>query len=430
MLAAGVQGDPQYPGGLQSENGAQFTQPITPGASLSVSGSRPGTSSILVDGSDITLTSYPRTGVTFSGDTQREITVQQNGLPAQYGRTGGGIINQSTRQGGNQYHGGVSWFHTDPALQSHQFGSITPPARHQQLFGGTLSGPVILPSLGTNGKRFWSGRNHSFFFVSVEPLRQGDQTFQRGRLPTAAELHGDFNYSYEFLDTSILRTAGTDAALAARKAQLAAGAANVPGLYYQFAINAQGLPYGPQFSGSKFVPVPGNNLALALHNNPIAQKVLSYFPTPQHTNGYAVFDRPDGNPGTDGNNAWLARGVSNADNRFSTRLDNNLGQRDSLGIRYTYVPVTSQRYDFFGPESPAERIFADRIDSRNFILNETHTFGGTKVNEFRLTYTRANQQLNPNPASLDQDYAVAVGLPPATLHTGFPQIGNLAGVTA
>lgn len=92
LIAPGVQGDPQYQGGVQSENPGIFTQPVTPGGSISISGGRPGSSSILVDGADNTLVGYPRTSVSFSGDTVQEVTVQQNGLPAQYGRTGGGMI--------------------------------------------------------------------------------------------------------------------------------------------------------------------------------------------------------------------------------------------------------------------------------------------------------------------------------------------------
>ncbi len=430
LLAAGVQGDPQYPGGVQSEMGSQFTQNSTPGGSLSISGSRPGTSSILVDGSDTTLASFPRTGVTFSGTTQREITVQQNGLPAQYGRTGGGIINQSTRGGGNEYHGNVSWFHTDPSLQSHQFGSISPPSKHQNMFGMAAGGPLILPSLGANGRNWWSGRDHSFFFVSVEPLRQSDNVFQRGRIPTPDELKGNFNYSLEFLNQGILNAQGTDAAVAARKAQLAQGTGpGVPGIYYQTALNANGFPTGPLLASTRYVPVPNNDLSKQLSQNKAAQQVFSYFPTPSKPTRYVIFDRPDGLPTNDGNNAYLARGVSNSDNRFSIRQDNNFRGTDTLNARYTYVPVSSLRSDLFGPDSPAERIFTDTISSRNIILNETHSFSGNKVNEFRASYTRASQARLPNPASLKADFGAQLGLLPSALGIGFPQISNLAGVT-
>ncbi len=73
MLAPGVQGDPQYQGGVQSENPGIMTQPVTPGGSIQMGGGRPGSGSILVDGSDISLSAYPRTGVTFSGLTISEV---------------------------------------------------------------------------------------------------------------------------------------------------------------------------------------------------------------------------------------------------------------------------------------------------------------------------------------------------------------------
>jgi hypothetical protein len=64
-------------------------------------------------------------------------------------------------------------------------------------FGGTIGGPVYLPTFGLNGKRFYHGRNRTFFFFSREgvELRQG--TTRSYSVPTAAMREGDFSSLYD-----------------------------------------------------------------------------------------------------------------------------------------------------------------------------------------------------------------------------------------
>lgn len=432
FLSPGVQGDPQYPGGLQSENPGPFTQPVAPGSTISINGARNGASSILVDGSDISLASYPRTGVTFSGDTVREMTVQVLGIPAQYGRTAGGVINQATKGGTNDYHGGLFWQHTDPGLQAWRHGTHqagVPPQFRQNLFSGIIGGPIWLPK-AIFGPAAVDGRNRSFFHVTIEPARLADQLFSfRARIPTAKELSGDMSESYDVLSQCCLATLqnqGVEAALAQLRGLYAQGRA--PQLFYQFDRNAQGLPFGNRYnSPTQYVPIPGNNLAPALRNNPLAQYILSLYPTPSRPSPYAIFIRPDGLWAPDGNNIFQARGVRNRDNRYSMRFDHALTANDRLAFRYTYVPVAGTRWNFFGPEINANPIPLDRNQARNFYLSHTRNFGSSMVNEFRVTYMRASQFRYPSDAVVEKDWGAELGLRPATLGFGFPTLSGLPG---
>ena len=417
-LVAGVTGDPQYPNGVQSENPGIFTALITPGGSLQISGARPGTSSILVDGSDNTLASTPRTGVSFSNETIREVTILQNGLSAQFGRTGGGILNQSTRAGTKRYYISSSWQHNEPKFQAFTYSSPTAPAKRQNQESIVASGQVILPRFGEGGPAFYNGKKRTYFFVSYEPTQLTDVVFSRSRIPTPDELQGKFNNSLELLNTTILRSQGIEAALAAPR---------INNLVYQFALNAQGLPVGPRLGASQYVTVPGNDLSRQLSNNAAARFYLSFFPTPASNSNYAIFYRPDGLYDNDGTNAFTARGVISHDQRFSARIDHRITLHDQLVTRFTYVPVKGKRYNFLGPDSPAEPIFSDTTKSYNFIVNEVHSFGGSLINEFRTTFTRVNQLRLPIDASVDKDYAAAGGFFPATLGVGFPGIANLPG---
>ena len=168
LLVPGVTGDSLSPGGITSENPGATTQYFSPGASISIGGAPPGTSAIIVDGSDVTEASYPRAGVNLSGQIVQETTVVVAGASAQYGRTGGGVIVQASRGGTSTYHGGVTWRHTDPffwTITPGQFGAGNVPSKtddHEQFYGFYLGGPVRIPKI-------YHGDDKTFFFVGVEP---------------------------------------------------------------------------------------------------------------------------------------------------------------------------------------------------------------------------------------------------------------------
>jgi hypothetical protein len=392
LLSPGVTGDPQYPTGVQSENADTQTAPIAPGSSLTVGGARLGSSSILVDGADNTLNGQPRTGVTFSKDVLQEMTIQMNGLPAQYGRTGGGIMNQSTRGGGNSFHGVLDWRHVDPSTEATTYGVPYPRELHQNMFTASLSGPVILPH--------YNGRNRSFFFASYEPLRGSNVIYQRTRVLTPQELSGNLANSPDL---------------------------NGGHIYYQFKLNSQNIPYGAKLNSASYVQIPNDNVSAQLANNPTAQMLLAYYPTLTSSTKYGSFIHSNASVDADGNNYIQDRGVTNQDDRFTARLDQVLSRRDELNLRYTRVPISGVRYNLFGPDSPANTVPTDTITTHNAMLTETHSFSGSVINSFHITYTLASEFKGPPAASLTKDFGAAAGFYPAALGAGFPSITGLPG---
>jgi hypothetical protein len=92
-------------------------------------------SDILVDGSDIVQASYARAGVNLSGLVVGETSVIAAGMSAKYGPNGGGVIIQASRPGANEYHGAVTWSHTDPGFNAYPLGSTARSALHQNFYG-------------------------------------------------------------------------------------------------------------------------------------------------------------------------------------------------------------------------------------------------------------------------------------------------------
>jgi hypothetical protein len=409
MLTPGVQGDPQYNSGVQSELPGIFTQAVSPGVSISIGGGRPGGGSVLVDGSDVTASGIARAIMTFSADTVQEVSVQAVGIPAQYGRTTSGIINQTTRSGSNEFHGIGTWSHMDPYLQTKALGSAFEPTARYDQASLALGGPVYIPKI-------YDGRNKTFFWASGEPQRQ-KMLFgaSRSRLPTAEELRGNFSNSWDFLDPT-LRQQNVDAAIAS--------GIRTNNLRWRYERNAAGFPIGDELPIAQRPIIENNDLSGLLARNAIAQAVIkTVYPfTPGVNTPYMSWLRPDGLWDIDGTNVIFARGVQTEDNRWSVKVDHLFGSNDRIAARYSVAPVQGTRFDWGGPSDPSNPIPQDKITSRNASLSFNHIFSSSLINEFRATYSRGNALRSGNDAGFSQDWGAAFGLTPAVLNQGFPRI--------
>lgn len=423
MLSPGVQGDPQYNQGIQSENTGIYQSPVIPGGSLAIGGGRPASAMQLVDGVDLTMVSYPRTAITFSSDDLQQISVQSGGISAKFGRSGGGLVNQASKGGTAEFHGKVAFRHEDPYFEATTYGQgtlnfstasgtvVRPITQdvHQNLFTGLVGGPVPIP---------WRHINkNTFFFVSFEPLRAGQKVWNRQRVPTPAELSGDFSNSYTLLNTTILTQQGYAAAIAAPR---------VGGLDYQFPLNSNGFPAGAHYnSSSLYQPIANYNLSAQLAQNPFAKFVLSQIPN-LGSNGtgtsYLNYLNPGATYANDGNNAMGARGVVNTDNRYNIRVDQNLGTADHAFLRFTDVPVTGTRFSYMGPDSLLDNQPATNVNSLNVDLDYSHIIHGNAVNDAHVSYTRMEYNVPPAPATTTKDWAATYGLTPAVLGKGFPSL--------
>src|SRR5262249_2004859 len=128
-----------------------------------------------------------------SPDAIAEFRVQTNSMSAEFGRSGGAVMNVNLKSGTNEFHGTVFEFLRNSALDARNFfaGDVKPPFRMNQ-FGAAVGGPVTLPS--------YSGKNRTFFFTDYQGTRiRTGQTF----LSTVAPLRwrvGDFSGFNTILD--------------------------------------------------------------------------------------------------------------------------------------------------------------------------------------------------------------------------------------
>src|ERR1044072_9245388 len=118
-------------------------QPV-PGFNLNVNGGRAGSTSILADGVNNTGVGIARAVVSFTPETVQEFTVQTSAYSAEYGYTGGGIINATTKSGTNDFNGVALWYHRNPATNARNYtignGPRTPNNRRYNQVSVTVGG--------------------------------------------------------------------------------------------------------------------------------------------------------------------------------------------------------------------------------------------------------------------------------------------------
>jgi hypothetical protein len=408
LLVPGVTGDPSVPGGIFSENPVMTTGPVVPGASISVGGAPPGTSSIMVDGSDITQASYARTDMNLSGQVVEETTVITSGISARYGRLGGGVIVQTSKAGADRYHGSISWRHTDPFANAWPLGTTAPSDLHENFFGAYADGPVKLPWID-------HGKNKTFFFFGFEPARMSNKQGYRGQFNTSADLTGYLHNSITLLNQTILKNSGYAAAIAAPR---------VGGIYPNSTVNAQGFPNGKIGSANPNPQETGPNsdgcsatdgglvggyciddVSPVLKNNAFARYVISQLPTPSNPGPYIRFDNPQGTYDASGYNASYLRGVVNHDNRYSFRIDRQFANGDQVFGRYSVVPLSGPRYFALAISNPVNQVPTDTIGAHNLALGYTHVVKNSLVNNFHYSFMRVVQNRTPPLSALSQDFA-------------------------
>ena len=153
------------------------TLPTAPGArdertgGFSANGVRPYQNNYLLDGIDNNSLSQDLTNESSfvygpSPDAIQEFKVQTNSMSAEFGRSGGAVMNVAIKSGTNAFHGSAFEFLRNSKLDAKNFfdppTGPTPPFKQNQ-FGAAVGGPVTLPG--------YNGKNRTFFFTDYQGTR-------------------------------------------------------------------------------------------------------------------------------------------------------------------------------------------------------------------------------------------------------------------
>src|SRR5262245_19146017 len=170
---------------------------------IDVNGTRTGKNNLTIDGTtNVDTGSNGTQHIALSLDNIAEFKLLTSNYQAEYGRSGGGAIQIVTKSGTSQFHGTGYYFHRHEQFNANSYfnnangfkagqpGVLNNPRnfyRYNQQ-GYNIGGPVLLPKKALKDKLF--------FFWSQEWQEQlVPQTARQSRVPTAAELAGDFSNS-------------------------------------------------------------------------------------------------------------------------------------------------------------------------------------------------------------------------------------------
>ena len=334
--------------GVTSTGDSEIGVGLTNTVNISIGGQRRNSINFLVDGvmdtdvgSNITLLSVPTI------DSIQEFRVITSVPTAEFGRSGGGVVNLITRGGTKDFHGGVYEFVRNDKLNANSFFSNaggnnldgTPKVPRSKLrynnFGYNLGGPIFLPRFGEGGPAVYGKkRDKSFFFFSEEWRRVIRQPASNIiTVPSDLERSGDFS------ETGNLTI----------------------------------------FDPLTGLPFPGNKIPTA-RIDPVTAAIVNLFPRP--------------------NVAALTTG--RAPNRFNVvapdiqntrqevlRIDHNFNSNNRLTGRYTHdlSQTLEQGGLFFGASLPNLATTQTNVPGQVLAISLTSSFGSNMVNEVSFNYS-------------------------------------------
>ena len=362
------------------------------GTNFVSNGSRGATSDFLLDGASAT-NSEPNGGITSvtylpSPEAVEEFKVQQTNFSAEYGFSGASVVNVVSRSGTNKFHGSVYEFLRDDSLDANDWfanrnGDPIPPLRRHN-YGGTIGGPIF--------------KNKTFFFFDYDGLTRTGLSTATGAVPSDAMRTGDFGE------------------LCAAQGGTFDGAGRCGADAGQIWD-----PYSGTFNGtitrSTFIPFnniatyaspggPNPNVAGNLID-PVAQKMMTYFPEPNVSG--SIYQN------------WFGSGSSHSSNKqFDIKIDHRFTENNLMSAKFAY------QYSPSGTGLDCFKNFTDPCqggpgwtNAHAFAINDTHTFSPTLLLTTTLGFTRGVWHIDAYNPRGENDPLGTLGFPSYLEANGF-----------
>jgi len=336
------------------------------GAALAVNGLRPQSNNFLLDGID-NNDSMVNTLVVFPAiEDIAEFKTTTSVPSAEFGRSGGGVVQVTTKSGTNQIHGAAYWFNRSKIAAADVYSIPTTPELSRNQFGASLGGPI------------W--KNKLFAFVDYQGWRQNVPAgVQNTRVPTALMRQGNF--------TELLSPGGTGTATTLPYSGLPGCSAAMTAQPNAFLSAGNGYVFNPQtclpFGWDTTADAPGPDINIIPTANQVTagMNYLNAFPVPNVTGA---------NPATNDVNFKRAQqNITHMDD-YDARIDFVATSKDTFFARYSLgddflnnVPYLQDSTHFLpsgngtNPSRP-----------RQVAVGYTHILSTTVINEFHYGYIR------------------------------------------
>ena len=373
------------------------------GTNFVSNGSRGSTSDILTDGASVT-NSEPNGGITAatylpSPEAVEEFKVQQTNFSAEYGFSGASVVNMITRSGTNRFHGSVYDFFRDQSLDANNwfndhYGLPIAPLRRNN-YGFTIGGPII--------------KNKTFFFFDYDGSRTTGMTTAFAGVPSDLMRAGDFG------DVCTEQGGSFDVT---GQCSVAAGQiwdpysgnydSNLGGAVRSTFIPNNDLsayisPGSPNLP-SNLQPAPGvaGNLI-----DPVAQKMLTYFPEPNIAGG-SIYKN------------WVGSGPNHGFNdQFDIKVDHRFSEKNLMSVKYSYQYNHGQGFNCFKNFTDPCQGGPGWTNAHLFAINDTHTFSNSLLLNTTLGFTRGVWHIDAYNTQGVNDPLGTLGFPSYLQSNGF-----------
>jgi hypothetical protein len=158
------------------------TQYGATGQALSVNGNLPY-NAVLNDGASSALSHSGNADVSVF-ETVQEVQINTSAFSAQYG-IGGVAFNQISKGGTNKWHGSLYEYAQNDFLNARNYFAKAAPYLRFHNFGGSFSGPVVIPHL-------FNGHDKAFFYFNYDQVINLSASTGFATVPTVAMRNGDF----------------------------------------------------------------------------------------------------------------------------------------------------------------------------------------------------------------------------------------------
>ena len=379
------------------------------GTNFVSNGSRGAQADILTDGASVT-NAEPNGGITAatylpSPEAVEEFKVEQTNFSAEYGFSGGSVVNMITRSGTNSFHGSGYDFVRDAVLDANNwfadhYGQPIPPLRRNN-FGATIGGPII--------------KNKTFFFFDYDGLRQTTQSVPQAGVPSDLMRAGDFGevcsqQGGTFDSTgrcSVVAGQLFDPYQRTYDPNVGAAVWNSANSFIPYNnLATYTSPGSPNLPASLQPPnTPGNLI------DPVAKKMLSYFPEPNITSPDGIYRN------------WIGSGPNTySRNQFDIKIDHRFSEKNLMSAKYSQYWDHGTSFNCFknftdpcqgGPNPTTAHLFA---------INDTHTFTPTLLLNTTFGFTRGAWHIDAyNPQGVN-DPLGTLGFPSYLQSNGFPGV--------
>src|SRR6267154_5383272 len=363
-----------------------------------LSGGQGFSTEVLLDGASIV---HAELGSQFdenapSVEAMNEFKVTTSTIPAEFGRTSGGVESFTTKSGANAFHGTAFDILRNDKMDANSWKNdldkVPKPSDHQNDFGGSLGGPVWIPKI-------YNGHDKTFFFFSWEQYRNNPTTSSLSTLPTDAERTGDFSAVLGAELTTPNPIPGGPPIPVLNPCD------NTPVFLGQiFDPSTTTCPTG--FAGGR-IAFPGNKINTPL--SPVALKVLSYLQV--HPNRAGLQN------GLKNNFLFLSRNPIR-DTTMTFRIDQNLGTKNKFFFSYSSRDQEQLNNAFALPPPLGANSFKSRV-SHYLRFGWDRTLSPSLLNHLNVGFNMLHDQ-NKGVAVTGQDWEKTLGITGAS-GRGFPQ---------